>query len=137
MKETLVYLWCGRKLLFAEAFCLGKLAFSVDSGQFDGNDTTNDAEDIDDELYKETEHYWKSGWLGMSYQNFKDATKIIDESDLSEEEKQNERDALVGARKDAFGDGSVHFPPLASALTILSNCIFISISESLGSNKEH
>ena len=71
--------------------------------QFDGNDTTgtiidtNDAEDIDDELYKETEHYWKRGWLGMSYQTFKDATKIIDESDLNEEEKQH-------------GDGFVNFP---------------------------
>ena len=86
-------------------------ASSLVIGQFDGNDTTNDAEDIDDELYKETEHYWKSGWLGKSYQVFKDVTKIIDESDLNEEEKQHEKDAIVGARKDALGDGFVNFPP--------------------------
>ena len=82
--------------------------------QFDGNDTTgtidtNDVEDIDDELYKETEDYWKRGWLGMHYQPFLDATRIIDESDLNEEEKKHEKDA--GARKDALGDGFVNFPP--------------------------
>ena len=84
--------------------------------QFDGNDTTgtidtNDVEDIEDKLYKETEDYWKRGRLGMAYQRFLYATTIIDESDLNEEERENEKDALLGARRDALGDGFVNFPP--------------------------
>ena len=76
-------------------------------GQFDGNDTTNDVDDGDDELYKRTEDYWKRGTLGTGvgivYQKFLDAIKVIDESDLDEEEKKLEKDALVEARKDAWG----------------------------------
>ena len=74
-------------------------------------DDTNDVEDIDDKLYKETEDYWKRGRLGMVYQLFPDATKIIDESDLNVEEREHEKAALLGARKDALGDGFVNFPP--------------------------
>ena len=51
------------------------------------------------------------GQLGMIYQRFLDANKIIDESDFNEEEKKHEKDALVGARKEALGDGFVNFPP--------------------------
>ena len=81
---------------------------------FDGNDTTNDVDDVDDELYKRTEDYWKRGTLGTGMgivQRFLYATTIIDESDLNEEEREKEKDALLGARRDALGDGFVNFPP--------------------------
>ena len=64
-------------------------------GQFDGN-ATNDTEDID-EVYMNTEEYWKTGlvdgWV-PTYKDFLGAFKIIDESDLDEENKKNERDVL-------------------------------------------
>ena len=51
------------------------------------------------------------GRLGMIYQRFLDANKIIDESDLNEEEQEHEKDALLGARRYVLGDGFVNFPP--------------------------
>ena len=70
---------------------------SSNIGQFDGNATiaTNVTNDIDDELFKRTEHYWKNGWLGISDRDFVDAPNIIDESDLDEEDKKCEKDALA------------------------------------------
>ena len=81
-----------------------KKNMSSNIGQFDGNASiaTIGTNDIDDELFKRTEHYWKNGWLGISDRDFVDATNIIDESDLDEEDKKREKDALVCARKDAF-----------------------------------
>ena len=79
-------------------------ASSLIIGQFDGNDTTNDVDDVDDELYKRTEDYWKRGTLGTGvstvFQQFLDAIEVIDKSDLDEEEKKLEKDALIEAKKD-------------------------------------
>ena len=54
------------------------------------------------------------GRLGMIYQRFLDANKIINESDLNEEEKKHEKDTLLGAWKAALGDGFIDFPPWGS-----------------------
>ena len=54
------------------------------------------------------------GQLGMIYQRFLDANKIIDESDFNEEEKKHEKDTLLGAWKAALGDGFIDFPPWGS-----------------------
>ena len=64
-------------------------------GQFDGNDT-NDDEYID-EVYMNTEQYWKTGLVDGLLPTLRDSfgvNKIIDESDLNEEEKKNEKDGL-------------------------------------------
>ena len=85
--------------------------------QLDGNDSfqigdINGTEDIlVDELYKSTEHYWRSGWIGKVYQSFLDATRIIEESALEEGDKICEKEALVMARKEAFGGSYMYFPP--------------------------
>ena len=60
--------------------------------------------DVEDELYKRTEEYWKRGTLGTGvstvFQQFLDANDVIDKSDLDEEEKKLEKDALIEAKKD-------------------------------------
>ena len=77
-----------------------KIGTSSPMKQFDGNATTVEdiddgnattVEDIDDELYKKTEDYWKRGWVGTSDQDFLDASKIIDVSELDEQEKRFQR----------------------------------------------
>ena len=82
-------------------------------GQFDGNATNDDEiiDDTDDLLYEYTENYWKRGWLGTVYQNYLDALKIIDESSINEVEKKAENEAILAARKEAFGDRYRCYPP--------------------------
>ena len=75
--------------------------------QLDGNFDEN----YEDEEYKITKHYWKSGFLGSGYQCFLDAEKLIKESDLDEVDKEKEQAKLLEARKSAFGDNYKHFPP--------------------------
>ena len=75
-------------------------------GQFDGN-ATNDTEDID-EVYLNTEEYWKTGlvddWVPI-YQDWLGAFKIIDESDLDEEDKKNEKDVLRRCKVRSYKNG--------------------------------
>ena len=62
-----------------------------------------DLEDnLEDELYKNTEHYWKTGYIGTVYQSYLDVMKIIDNSSLNEKEKIAQKEAILAARKDAF-----------------------------------
>ena len=75
--------------------------------QLDGNFDEND----DDENYKRTKHYWKTGFLGSGYQCFLDAEKLIEESDFDDADKEKEQIKLLEARKSAFGDNFKHFPP--------------------------
>ena len=70
--------------------------------QLDGNSD-------DDECYSNTEHYWKTGWLGSAYQTYLDAIKIIDDSLFEEEFKKDEKDAITAARKLAFGESYRYF----------------------------
>ena len=79
--------------------------------QLDGNITFDSVELEEDVKYENTSHYWKHGRLGIMYQTFLDANLIIDNSNLSEEKKIEEKSRILAARKSAFGDGYKQFPP--------------------------
>ena len=77
--------------------------------QLDGNAEVDGTDR--DEKYFNTEHYWKKGWLGISYQSFIEANEIIDSSDLSFEQKATEKTEILEARKRALGRSFHNFPP--------------------------
>ena len=80
--------------------------------QIDGNDSyVGDDLEKDDEKYSRTRHYWKTGRLGTGYQVFIDANDIIDNSDLTEESKNDEKEKILNARKTAFGPNFGFVPP--------------------------
>ena len=78
--------------------------------QLDGGD---DAEGQKvDEKYRRSEHYWREGWIGITYSVYLDAVEVLDTcNDISEEEKRTELLKLLEARKRAFGSNFKHFPP--------------------------
>ena len=45
---------------------------------------------LNDEKYERSEHYWKTGRIGIAYHVFLDANRIIDESNIPIEEKEIE-----------------------------------------------
>ena len=67
----------------------------------------------DDSIYQSTEHYWKSGYVGTSYQSYVDSLQIIEESELEESKKETEKAEILQARKKAFGEGDTfqYYPP--------------------------
>ena len=69
-----------------------------DIEQLDGLDASI-KEDFEDTQYSNTEKYWKTGCLGTSFQSFLDANEMIEESSLDDIEKENERAAILAARK--------------------------------------
>ena len=77
--------------------------------QLDGNAEVDGTDR--DEKYFNTEHFWKKGWLGISYQSFIEANEIIDSSDLSFEQKATEKTEILEARKRALGRSFHNFPP--------------------------
>ena len=77
--------------------------------QLDG--MVNLAEEAEDKTYLNTELYWKRGVLGTSYQIYLDANDIIERSDFSEKEKEEEKAAILEARKEAFGNEYKYYPP--------------------------
>ena len=78
--------------------------------RIDGNvDIADDAEL--DKKYENTEHYWEKGRIGVVYCNFLDANDIIEVSDMSEEERHEEKIKILEARKTAFGTSYKNFPP--------------------------
>ena len=78
-------------------------------------DGTDDTEVVkEDEPYAGTKHYWARGWLGMAYQTFLDANTVIDNCDLTEMEKNQEKAKIVESRKTALGTSFAHFPPWSS-----------------------
>jgi hypothetical protein len=79
--------------------------------QVDGNATLMEDALVEDDIYADTCHYWKTGKLGSASQTFIDANKIIDSSNLSEEVKETEKAKVLEARKCAFGDNYKHVPP--------------------------
>ena len=69
-------------------------------------------DDLINGKYENTEHYWKNGWLGSTYQTFLDANDIIEEVDFSPEDNEAEKNKVLDARKAAFGPGNWrNFPP--------------------------
>ena len=61
--------------------------------------------------YESSEHYWRRGRLGQSFQCYLDALSVIDECRMCEQEKAKERENILEARKMGLGDNHVHFPP--------------------------
>ena len=51
------------------------------------------------------------GWLGGAYQSYIDAYDTLEECDLSENEKNKEKEKLLDARKTALGASFAQFPP--------------------------
>ena len=76
--------------------------------QLDGNADDNLE---GDENYEGSKHYWMKGWLGGAFQSFIDANKVLEDCDLSEDDKNTERAKLLDARKSALGDSFRYFPP--------------------------
>ena len=77
--------------------------------QLDGiNETT---EEVVDEKYFESEHYWKTGRIGTIFQTFLDVNLIIESSNLSEDDKKMEKAKALDARKEAFGKEYAWYPP--------------------------
>ena len=64
-----------------------------------------------DQKYENTNHYWKTAWLGTIYRTFIDANDIIKSSDILEEQKKIELTKVLEARKKAFGRSCTNFPP--------------------------
>ena len=64
-----------------------------------------------DDQYSRTVHYWKEGRLGIGYQTFLDAIEVIESCDMSENEKDVEKEKVFEARKLAIGSFQV-FPTL-------------------------
>ena len=65
----------------------------------------------DDDKYEKTEDYWKKGRLGVAYYTFLDAMCLIDSYDISEDDKKEEKEKLLDARKAALGKTFYNFPP--------------------------
>ena len=68
-------------------------------------------DECEDEKYAETEKYWKTGILSTAFQSYLDANKLIDRSDFTEKEKEDEKAKILEARKLAFGDDFRFVPP--------------------------
>ena len=64
-----------------------------------------------DEKYLETKRYWETGYLSTVYQCFLDANDIIEKSEFTEKVKIEEKDKILEARKSAFGENFMYYPP--------------------------
>ena len=78
--------------------------------QLDGTNADMEKVEEDDKL-EETCLYWKTGRLGTIYQTFLDVNKIIDECNLPEDVKKDEKAKVLDARKLAFGSDFQRMPP--------------------------
>ena len=81
-------------------------------GRIEQLDGCNDVEESD--KYFSTRHYWKEGRISTVFQTYLDATDVIEESELSEEEENVEKTKLLEGRKLAFGNSYEFFPPWSS-----------------------
>ena len=63
--------------------------------------------------------YWIKGKIGRSYQAYLDANQIVEESNLGEEEKDNEKKLILLSRKEAFGENYKFVPPWKWPMKIL------------------
>ena len=71
--------------------------------QIDGNETFA-MDEIDDEKYAGTFHYWKTGRLGTVFQSFLNANEIIENSNHETNVETIEKVKVLEARKLAFGN---------------------------------
>ena len=77
--------------------------------QIDG--IADSLDNMADDDYTGSKHYWAKGWLGSAYQSFLDASKVLEVCDISEEDKNIEKAKLLDARKTALGGRYSDFPP--------------------------
>ena len=77
--------------------------------QIDGSVEQDIAEN--DTEYNNTVHYWEKGRIGIAYHSFLNANAIIDDSDMTNEEKVEEKNRLLESRKNAFGNNFKNYPP--------------------------
>ena len=69
--------------------------------QLDGGDlASNDETD----KYTKTALYWEKGKLGTIFQTYLDVIDVIENSDLTEVSKDLEKEKVLAARKEAFGN---------------------------------
>ena len=78
--------------------------------QLDGGDPVSDGIDENDK-YKKTSHYWEKGELGTIFQTYLDVNHILENSDLTEVSKDQEKAKVLAARKEAFVKDFKLFPP--------------------------
>ena len=64
-----------------------------------------------DLVYDRSDYYWKTGRIGISYQTYIDIIDVVQNSELSEREKEEEKLRVTEARKKTFGNNFKHFPP--------------------------
>ena len=75
--------------------------------QVDGCDDIMDENDA----YESSIGYWETGEVGMAYYTYLDAVKVIENSELSEDDKIVEKTKVTEARKQAFGSNYKYYPP--------------------------
>ena len=63
--------------------------------QLDGNIENDTDENFADDKYSSTKHYWARGYLGGGYQTYIDAVALVDEMELSMEEKNQEKNKIL------------------------------------------
>ena len=68
-------------------------------------------EEDDNQLLLSTERYWRTGILGSTFQTYLDVLIMIDGSTLEEDDKNIEKELVLKARKEAFGDDFMYYPP--------------------------
>ena len=74
-------------------------------GQIDGH-----YDDPQDDKYAGSKHYWAKGWLGGAFQSYIDTSEVIEDCDITDEEKKTEYAKLLYARNFSY------FPPWTSSL---------------------
>ena len=67
-------------------------------------------DEIDDEKYAGTLHYWKTGRLGTVFQSFLNGNEIIENSSLETDVKTIEKVKFLETKKLAFFGRFINFP---------------------------
>ena len=80
-------------------------------GKIEQLDGAIDDSQIDDERYERSCYYWEKGRIGISYETYCDIMKIIEESDITDQEKETEKVKVTEARKKTFGQKYKYFAP--------------------------
>ena len=72
--------------------------------QLDGNADLSKSGNPSDEIYASTKHYWEKGYLGGGFQTYIDALEVIEEMDISADDKNVEKARILESRKKALGE---------------------------------
>ena len=110
-KENFECLECGFKSNWENGLKIHLTRKHTKIEQVDGSTMDSDDETYEDDKYLTTKFYWEKGKLGTGYQVFMDANDIIDQSELSKDDKEKEKLRVLEARKIAFGARFRDYPP--------------------------